>query len=156
MPHNQPDRRDRGFTLIEIMAVVLIIGMLTGMVGLAVWKQVESARVKTTRGQIQMLDAALEAYRMDNAAFPTSEQGLTALIQPPPEARNAMPGGYLREQRIPPDAWGRPFQYEAPGQHNPQAYDLWSLGGDGTPAAAAPTPTSATGWTTAANRRARS
>jgi general secretion pathway protein G len=128
-----PKVKESGFTLIEIMAVVLIIGMLTGMVGLAVWRQVDSARVKTTRGQIQMLDAALEAYRMDNANFPTSEQGLNALIQPPPEARNAMPGGYLRERRIPKDAWGRPFQYEAPGQHNTTAYDLWSLGADGNP-----------------------
>ena len=122
-----------GFTLIEIMAVVLIIGMLTGMVGIAVWRQVDVARAKTTRGQIQMLDSALEAYRMDNADFPTTEQGLVALVTPPPEARNAMPGGYLREKRIPKDAWGRDFHYEMPGQHNTQSYDLWSNGKDGNP-----------------------
>jgi len=133
MRNLQPGRRAHGFTLIEIMAVVLIIGMLTGMVGLAVWKQVDNARVSTTKGQIQMLDAALEAYRMDNATFPTTEQGLNALIQPPPEARNALPGGYLRERRIPQDGWGHPFHYEMPGQHNTTGYDLWSYGADGTP-----------------------
>jgi general secretion pathway protein G len=80
-----------------------------------------------------MLDAALETYRMDNARFPTSDQGLVALVKPPPDVRNAPPGGYLREQRIPDDPWGNPYQYEAPGQHNPHTYDLWSFGADGSP-----------------------
>ena len=126
-------QRQAGFTLIEIMAVVLIIGMLTGMVGLAVWRQVDSAKVRSTRSQIKLLEGVLEAYRMDNASFPSTEQGLTALVQPPPEARNADPRGYLSERRVPNDGWGRPFQYEAPGQHNTDAFDLWSLGADGTP-----------------------
>jgi general secretion pathway protein G len=126
-------RHTRGFTLIEIMAVVLIIGLLSALVGIAIFPQIDRARVNTAKTQLQMLDAALEAYRMDNADFPTSEQGLMALIQPPPEARNALPGGYLREKRIPNDPWGNSFQYESPGQHNNHSYDLWSFGADGTP-----------------------
>jgi general secretion pathway protein G len=122
-----------GFTLIEIMAVVLIIGLLSTLVGLAIFPQIDKARVSTARTQLSMLDQALEAYRMDNANFPTTEQGLISLINPPPEARNAVPGGYLRERRVPQDPWGHPFQYEMPGQHNAHSYDLWSFGADGNP-----------------------
>ncbi|MDH5307256.1 MAG: type II secretion system protein GspG, partial [Myxococcales bacterium] len=77
--------RDAGFTLIEIMAVVLIIGLLSTLVGLAIFPQIDKSRVNTARAQIKMLDAALETYRMDNAKFPNSEQGLEALINPPSE-----------------------------------------------------------------------
>ena len=130
----RPQRRARGFTLIEIMAVVLIIGLLSTLVGIAIFPQIDKARVNTARSQIKMLDAALETYRMDNARFPTSEQGLVALVRPPADARNAPPGGsYLREKRVPEDPWGNPYQYESPGQHNKHAYDLWSLGSDGAP-----------------------
>jgi general secretion pathway protein G len=125
--------RERGFTLIEIMAVVLIIGLLTTLVGIAIVPQIAKSRVSTARAQMKMLEAALETYQMDNTAFPTTEQGLQALIQEPPEARNYQPGGYLRERRIPPDPWGNPYQYEAPGQHNDHTFDLWSFGADGTP-----------------------
>ena len=128
-----PTPRRSGFTLIEIMAVVLIIGLLSTLVGLAIFPQVERARQSTAKTQIKMLDGALESYRMDNARFPTSDQGLAALINPPPDARNFPPGGYLRERRVPEDPWGNPFQYEAPGQRNPHSYDLWSFGADGSP-----------------------
>ena len=64
---------------------------------------------------------------------PVYDQGLSALINPPPDARNAQPGGYLRERRVPEDPWGHPFQYEMPGTHNTHAYDLWSFGKDGNP-----------------------
>ena len=126
-------KRDLGFTLIEIMAVVLIIGLLSTMVGLAIFPMIDRSRASTTKTQIAMLDGALESYRMDNASFPTTEQGLIALINPPPEARNAPAGGYLRERRVPEDAWGQPFQYEFPGTHNTHGYDLWSFGADGNP-----------------------
>jgi general secretion pathway protein G len=126
-------RARRGFTLIEIMAVVLIIGLLGTLVGLAIAPQIDKARVSTARSQIKMLDAALETYRMDNARFPTSEHGLDALINPPPDARNYQTGGYLAKRQVPVDPWGTPYQYESPGQHNDHAYDLWSLGADGTP-----------------------
>jgi general secretion pathway protein G len=123
--------RVAGFTLIEIMAVVLIIGLLSTLVGLAIFPQIDKSRVNAARAQIRMLDAALETYRMDNAKFPTTEQGLDALIHPPDDAANFQPGGYLRERRIPVDPWGNPYKFESPGQHNPHAYDLWSFGGDG-------------------------
>jgi general secretion pathway protein G len=129
----QRNLRRNGFTLIEIMAVVLIIGLLTTLVGIAIIPQIDKGRVTTARTQIKNLEAALETYRMDNARFPTSEQGLDALINPPPDVRNYQTGGYLRERRIPVDPWGNPYQYESPGQHNDHSFDLWSFGADGTP-----------------------
>jgi general secretion pathway protein G len=129
----QSNERRNGFTLIEIMAVVLIIGLLTTLVGIAIIPQIDKGRVTTARTQIKNLEAALETYRMDNAHFPSSEQGLEALINPPPDVRNFQTGGYLRERRIPEDPWGNPYQYESPGQHNDHSFDLWSFGSDGNP-----------------------
>jgi general secretion pathway protein G len=123
--------RREGFTLIEIMAVVLIIGLLTTLVGIAIIPQIDKGRVTTARTQIKNLEAALETYRMDNARFPTTEQGLKALIEAPPDVRNFQTGGYLRERRIPLDPWGNPYQYESPGTHNEHSFDLWSWGADG-------------------------
>jgi len=120
-----------GFTLIEIMAVVLIIGLLSTLVGIAIFPQIDKARVNAARSQLKMLDAALESYRMDSASFPSTDEGLEALVAEPAEARNWQPGGYLRERRIPVDPWGNPYEYEAPGQNNPHAYDIWSWGADG-------------------------
>ena len=131
-------RRLRGFTLIEIMAVVLIMGMLMGLVGVAVFNQVDKARVQTTKAKIKNLESALEFYRMDNSRYPSSEQGLQSLVTKPttePEPRNYPPGGYL--QRGGPaameDAWQNKIFYESPGQHNPHSFDMWSLGADGAP-----------------------
>ena len=129
-------QRKRGFTLIEIMAVVLIIGLLSTLVGVAIFPQIDKARVSTARSQIKMLDAALETYRMDNAKFPTSDQGLVSLVNPPPDARSAPAGGYLRQRRVPDDPWGNSYQYESPGQHNSYSYDIWSFGADGSPGGA--------------------
>lgn len=125
--------RHAGFTLIEIMAVVLIIGLLTTLVGIAIVPQIDKSRVNTARAQMKMLDAAIETYRMDNTVFPSTEQGLDALVNEPPDARNYQRGGYLRERRIPLDPWGNAYQYEAPGQHNDYSYDIWSYGADGAP-----------------------
>ena len=123
--------RRHGFTLIEIMAVVLIIGLLTTLVGIAILPQIDKSRVIAARTQIKNLEAALETYRMDNARFPTTEQGLHALIEAPPDVRNFQTGGYLREKRIPLDPWGNAYQYESPGTHNDNSFDLWSWGSDG-------------------------
>ena len=128
------ERHDTGFTLIEIMAVVLIIGLLSGIVGLAVFQQVDKGRVTATKAQISNLEGVLELYRMDNARFPTTEQGLEALVVRPtsaPEPRDYPAGGYLRGGRVPKDPWNEPYHYEAPGQHNQHAFDLWSYGADG-------------------------
>ena len=128
--------RNRGFSLIEIMAVVIIIGLLVALVGVNVTGQMDSARVKTAEAQIDRLASALEFYRMDNAVYPTTEQGLDALIQKPttpPEPRRYQPDGYLQRKSLPLDPWGEPYQYRSPGEHNPRGFDLWSWGADRAP-----------------------
>jgi len=125
--------RSRGFTLIEIMAVVLIIGLLSGIVGLAVFQQVDKGRVTATMTQIKSLEGVLELYRMDSARYPTTEQGLDALVNEPGDARNYPPGGYLQKRRVPEDPQGNPYEYEQPGQKNSYSFDLWSFGSDGKP-----------------------
>ncbi len=129
-------RRQRGFTLIEIMAVVLIMGLLAGIVGYNIIGSMDRGRVTSTRVQISALEQALQQYYADNGRFPTTEQGLDALVQAPsiaPEPRHYQAGGYLGRKVVPVDSWGNAFQYEAPGQMNPEAFDVWSLGADGEP-----------------------
>jgi len=136
MDRGEGTRSRRGFTLIEIMAVVLIIGLLSTLVGIAIIPRIEQSRVTATRAQLANLEGMIELYRMDNARFPTSEQGLEALVQRPsaaPEPRNYQEGGYLKGGRIPLDPWGEAYRYESPGQHNPRFFDLWSFGADGQP-----------------------
>lgn len=131
-----PSSRASGFTLIEIMAVVLIIGLLSTIVGVQIFSQVDKGRVTAARAQISNLEGVLELYRMDNARFPTTEQGLEALVRQAtsaPEPKNFPLGGYLRGGRVPVDPWGEPYQYEAPGQENQHSFDIWSWGADGTP-----------------------
>jgi general secretion pathway protein G len=127
-------KRASGFTLIEIMAVVVIIGLLMGIVGTAIISNIKKARVTTTKTQMHALDQALGMYQMDNGRFPSTEQGLRALIEKPtgaPEPYGWRPGGYLSKKELPKDAWNNAFQYAAPGEHNPDSYDLWSFGEDG-------------------------
>jgi general secretion pathway protein G len=136
MDRSECARSRRGFTLIEIMAVVLIIGLLSSIVGLAIFQQVDRGRVTATRAQLASLEGVLELYRMDNARFPTTEQGLDALVHQPssePKPRNYPPGGYLKGGRVPLDPWGEPYHYESPGQHNQHFFDLWSYGANGQP-----------------------
>ncbi|CAG0962683.1 Type II secretion system protein G [Myxococcaceae bacterium] len=131
-----PRRRHAGFTLIEIMAVVLIIGLLGGIVGAVVFSQVDKARVNTARTQIKQLESALEFYRLDNARYPTTEQGLQSLVQKPsgdPQPRNYRPEGYLQGGKVPLDPWGEEYQYLSPGEHNNYSFDLWSFGADSKP-----------------------
>ena len=132
----QNARRSAGFTLIEIMAVVLIMGMLAGIVGVAVIGQIDGARVKTTETQIKQIESAIAFYQMDNGRPPSTEQGLQALVTKPtigPEPRNYRSGGYLKGNKLPVDGWQNDFQYQFPGTNNPESFDLWSLGADGTP-----------------------
>lgn len=124
--------RQGGFTLIEIMAVVLIMGFLAGIVGVAVVAQIDKARVTTTRTQIKQLEAALTFFQMENGFFPSTDQGLQALVEKPTigrEVRSYREGGYLQGGVVPADAWQTPFQYQSPGQIN-RDYDIWSLGAD--------------------------
>ncbi|UCE86241.1 MAG: type II secretion system major pseudopilin GspG [Deltaproteobacteria bacterium] len=122
-----------GFTLIEMMAVVLIIGMLSVLFGTVVIGRIEGARVTTASAAMTKIEQALEFYRLDNARYPTSEQGLEALVNEPtmdPLPRNYRPEGYLRERDLI-DPWGEPFGYEYPGSNNTFSFDLWSYGADG-------------------------
>ena len=132
----EASRRSRGFTLIEIVAVVIIMGLLMGLVGVTVFNQVNQARVTTARAKIAQIESALEFYRLDNSRYPSTEQGLEALIHKPtipPEPRNYPPGGYLKKAEGLLDPWDEPFQYLSPGQRNPHSFDVWSLGADAAP-----------------------
>ena len=122
----------RGFTLIEIMVVVIIIGLLASVVVLNILPNVDKAKVNKTKQDIQSLGLALDEFYLDNSKYPTSEQGLTALVTQPtdPTIRHWKPGGYV--QRVSKDPWGNDYQYVYPGTHG-KAYDLFSLGADGQP-----------------------
>jgi general secretion pathway protein G len=123
----------RGFTLIEILVVIVVIAILATLVAPNIFQHVGAAKEATAKSQIEMLGAALDAYRLDNGRYPTTEQGLAALWEKPtvdPPANWRAP--YLRKP-VPLDPWGRPYNYLSPGQVNPQGYDLLSYGADGTP-----------------------
>lgn len=131
-----PNRRKRGFSLIEIMAVVVIIGLLIALVGSNIRGSLSQAEGAAAKMQIGNLENAVEQYRMENRRYPTTEQGLSALVvrpSSPPEPIRYPPGGYLRRTKLPDDPWGQPYQYSAPGQNNPHSFDIWSLGSDGAP-----------------------
>lgn len=129
-------RRRRGFTLIEIMAVVLIMGLLAALVGTQVAGQIGKARAQTAKAQIKKIESAVEFFQMDNGFFPSSEQGLSSLVEKPTigkEPRSYPAGGYLTGGAVPNDPWDNPYQYEYPGSMNAGSYDIWSLGADGEP-----------------------
>jgi general secretion pathway protein G len=122
----------RGFTLIEIMVVVVIIGLLAAAIVPAVIGQVDRARVTKARQDIQSLETALAMFKLDNSKYPSTEQGLAALVQPPtdPSIRHWRPGGYL--EHVSKDPWGADYHYENPGAHGKE-YDLYTLGADDQP-----------------------
>ena len=130
-PESKPRRA--GFTLIEIMAVVVIMGMLMATLAVGISGQIDKARISTTRTKIVRIEQALEFYQMDNARFPTGDQGLEALVNKPsgaPVPRSYNPGGYLKKDGLK-DPWDQPFRYRVPGSNNPHSFDIWSLGPDG-------------------------
>ena len=122
--------RQRGFTLIEIMVVVVIIGLLAAFIVPQVMGRVDEARITKVRGDIEMLETALSMYRLDTARFPGSQQGLMALVKKPddPAVRNWKSGGYL--SRVSKDPWGNEYRYGYPGTHG-REFDLYSVGPDG-------------------------
>lgn len=129
--------RKNGFTLVELMLVVIIIGILVAMVVPRIAGRSEQARRAAAQADIDAnLAVALDLYELDNGNYPTTEQGLSALITEPtsapvPENWN---GPYLKKRKIPLDPWGRQYKYLSPGVHNIEDYDLFSLGADGVEA----------------------
>ncbi len=119
--------RSRGFTLLELLVVMVIIGLLAGYVGPRYFAQIGKSEVKTTRAQIDALDKALDQYRLDTGRYPNSEQGLAAL-NARPENEPKWAGPYLKKA-VPDDPWGNKYVYRAPGEHG--EYDLFSYGKGG-------------------------
>jgi len=125
--------RRAGFTLIEILVVIVVIAILATLVAPNVFRHVGAAKDATAKSQIEMLGAALDAFRLDNSRYPTTDEGLGALWEAP--RSDQLPnwrGPYLRKA-VPLDPWSHPYVYVWPGQANPQGYDLISYGGDGQP-----------------------
>ncbi len=127
-------KKQRGFTLLEIMVVVVIMGMLSAIVATNVMGSKEEASIQKAQMDIKTLDEALDMYKLDNNKYPTSDQGLDALVNKPtssPEPKNYRSGGYIKE--LPQDPWGNDYMYLRPGTHNSSRYDIYSFGPDGEP-----------------------
>jgi general secretion pathway protein G len=118
-----------GFTLLELLVVMVIIGLLAGYVGPKYFGQIGKSEIKVARAQLDALEKALDQYRLDTGHYPAPESGLAALIQKPPNEAK-WDGPYLKKI-VPMDPWGRPYIYKLPGEHG--EYDLVSYGKDGQP-----------------------
>ncbi|MCQ4263188.1 type II secretion system protein GspG [Stutzerimonas stutzeri] len=125
-------RTQGGFTLIEIMVVVVILGILAALVVPQVMSRPDQAKVTVAKGDIKAIAAALDMYKLDNFAYPSTQQGLDALVKKPsgnPQPKNWNRDGYLK--RLPKDPWGNDYQYLSPGTQS--QFDLYSYGADGKP-----------------------
>lgn len=122
-----------GFTLIEVMVVIVILGLLAAIIAPKIMDNPDKARVVRAQQDIQTIASALQLYKLDNFVYPTTDQGLEALIQQPttpPVPKHWKPGGYL--EQLPLDPWDHPYQYLQPGVHN-TSFDVYTLGADGQP-----------------------
>lgn len=124
-----PISKNRGFTLIEIMVVVVILGILAALVAPQVIRRIDDAQIAKAKQDIRSYETALNLYRIDNFKYPTTEQGLQALVQQPNDSslKNWKPGGYIDGLRK--DPWGNDYHYVYPGSHGKE-YDLFTLGAD--------------------------
>ncbi len=123
-------RNTSGFSLVEILVVLVIMGLLISIVAPTVLNRADDARIEKAKADFKAIETALKIYRLDNYVYPTTEQGLQALVEPSslePEPRNFKQGGYLAE--VPLDPWGRPYLYLSPGEHG--EVDIYTLGADG-------------------------
>jgi general secretion pathway protein G len=130
LPQSARDRR--GFTLIELMVVIVILGILAGLIVPRIMGRPEQAKQLKARMQIESISTALKLYKLDSGAYPTTEQGLQALVEQPSTGdapKNWRQGGYLEKGKVPKDPWGNEFIYLSPGVHDD--VDLISYGADG-------------------------
>jgi len=126
---NYKNRNSKGFTLIEIIVVVVIIGLLAAVIAPNIFSSVDDARTSKSLSDLRAIESALNLYRLDNFNYPTTEQGIKALVERPsgsPEAKNWRKGGYL--PRVPEDPWGNEYQYAFPGSNG--EFDLFTFGAD--------------------------
>ncbi len=125
--------KQKGFTLIELMIVIVILGLLATFIVPKLMSRPEQARVVKAKNDIRAIETALKLYKLDNGFYPTTEQGLKALVkkpQTPPIPQNYRPNGYL--DKVPKDPWGHPYIYRSPGD-NGRPYEIISYGADGKP-----------------------
>ena len=123
-------RRRGGFSLVELMVVIVILGLLAGLVGNNVIKYIAKGRKTTAKAQIASFHLAVNSYRIDTSEYPDNSMGLDALIEPPAGVDRWDPEGYLEAvSEIPPDPWGNPYQYQCPGEYS--KFDIFSFGPDG-------------------------
>lgn len=126
----QHHNKQQGFTLLEIMVVVVILGLLVAIVAPNVLDNQDKAMVEKTKADIAGLEQALDMYKLDNHTYPSTDQGLESLVKKPqinPQPKNYRPDGYIK--RLPNDPWGNSYQYLTPGEHG--SFDLYSFGADG-------------------------
>jgi len=128
-PHKQYQNQKKGFTLIELLLVLVILSTLAAIVVPKFTRRTEQARITAAKSDIAGLEVALDSYEVDTGTLPATDEGLSALVEPPASVQN-WNGPYIK-RGIPVDPWGNPYLYKSPGDHNTNSYDLSSFGPDG-------------------------
>lgn len=131
LPDCRSRRRQRAMTLIELLVVLVILGLVASLAGPQVMSYLGGARHDTARQQITLFEGVLDAYKLDNGRYPSSQEGLEALINPPPGSAGWR-GPYLKKNAVPKDPWGNDYRYMAPGERG-RPYDILSFGADAKP-----------------------